>query len=164
MFQEYSYDIRQTWNVWDPPLTLRLYSTVITQWFIWKPKDQREACHCLPVLTSVLHTWAALTDVRTGVPSPPHAIHGAAVVSGATGYQIWRRGRAAWPRLGDTCQSINWPDVTFRHPWVTHSRSGAWCWSGEYPRSGTGVSKGDYRGFITRGWTQVFNTAASSSN
>lgn len=61
-------------------------------------KDQEGAWHCLlPSPTAVLHTWEAAADVRAGVPSPCHAIHGVAVVNGATGYQIWRRGRTALP-------------------------------------------------------------------
>lgn len=47
--------------------------------------------------TAVLHTWEAAADVRAGVPSPCHAIHGVAVVNGAMSYQIWRRGRTALP-------------------------------------------------------------------
>lgn len=81
-------------------------------------KDQKEAYHCLSALTAVLHTWAAGTDVRAGVPFPCHAIHGVSVVNGAMGYQIWRTGRTARPLLTDTCQGINWSDVTFRDPLV----------------------------------------------
>ncbi len=104
------------------------YIFMIYQW----GKDQKEACHCVSALTAVLLTWAAGTDVRAGVPSTYHAIHGVAVVNGAMGYQIWRRGRTVLPLLTDTCQGINWSCVTSRHPWFTHWRSGAWCWSGEY--------------------------------
>lgn len=62
-------------------------------------KDQEEACHCLlpPSHPTVLPTWGACADVRAGVPSPGHAIHGAAVVKGATAYHIWRRGRTVLP-------------------------------------------------------------------
>lgn len=68
--------------------------------------------------TAVFHTWAAGTDVCAGVPSPCHAIHGLAVVNGAIGYQIWRRGGTTRPLLTDTCQGINWSYVIFRHPLV----------------------------------------------
>lgn len=40
-----------------------------------------------------LHKRAAGTIVYAGVPPPCHAIHGVAVVNGALGYQIWRKGR-----------------------------------------------------------------------
>lgn len=95
-------------------------------------KRSKGSRHCISALTTALCPWAASTDVRMGLPFPYHAIHGVAVVNGAMGYQIWRRGCTARPHLTDTCQGINWPDVTFRHPSFTHSRSGAWCWSGEY--------------------------------
>lgn len=63
-----------------------------------------------------LPTWAAYTDARAGVPSPCHAIHGVAVVNRATGYQIWRRGRAACSLLTDAPPIINCPGVALLHP------------------------------------------------
>lgn len=64
----------------------------------------------------VLHTRAAPTHARAGVPSACHAIHGVAVVNRAKGYQIWRRGRTARPLLTDAPWIINCSGVALLHP------------------------------------------------
>lgn len=79
-------------------LLLRFAQTLASD--IAVAKDQEEACHCLlppPSHPTVLPTWGVGADVQAGVPSPGHAIHGAAVVKGATAYHIWRRGRTVLP-------------------------------------------------------------------
>lgn len=81
-------------------LLLRFAQTLASD--IAVAKDQEEACHCPPPThppshPTVLPTWGVGADVQAGVPSPGHAIHGAAVVKGATAYHIWRRGRTVLP-------------------------------------------------------------------
>lgn len=63
-------------------------------------------------LAPVLQTWAA----RAGVPSPCHAIHGAAVVNTAKGYQIWRRGSTARPLLTHAPRTINCSGIALLDP------------------------------------------------
>lgn len=70
-------------------------------------------------IVTALPTWVAGANVRAGVPSPAHTIHGAAVVKGASSYHIWRRGVALLcrPHCSHTVIAvINWAAVPLRYP------------------------------------------------
>lgn len=117
-------------------------------------KHQEEVCHCLSppppatsphYLTTVLPTWGLGTDVRAGVPSPAHAIHGAAVVKGATTYHIWREGGRTLlppPLLTHSHRGvINWTAVPLQYPppdSLTHTQS----------RSSADLVSSSHRGMI----------------